>query len=225
MGDNIMAYNGGSVVAMVGKTHVAIASDKRFGVQAMTLSTENPKVYSMHERLFIALSGLSTDVMTLSQMLKMRCQLYSLAEEGRKIAPVAFSHLVSSTLYEKRFSPYYAEPVIAGLQPVIDEKSSNDKSSSKQQKTKLKPFICSTDLIGCINFAKDFVVAGTSSHQLYGTCEALWEPDMSKDELSECISQALLSAMDRDAVSGWGAVVYLIGEEGVTVRHLKGRMD
>jgi 20S proteasome subunit beta 3 len=34
------------------------------------------------------------------------------------------------------------------------------------------------DYIGCINFAKDFVVAGTASTQLYGMCESLWEPDM-----------------------------------------------
>ncbi len=40
------------------------------------------------------------------------------------------------------------------------------------------PFICSMDLIGCINFAKDFVVCGTASPQLYGMCESLWEPDL-----------------------------------------------
>lgn len=34
------------------------------------------------------------------------------------------------------------------------------------------------DLIGCINFAKDFVVAGTASANLYGICESLFEPDL-----------------------------------------------
>ena len=59
-----------------------------------------------------------------------------------------------------RFGPWFVEPVIAGL----------DKEN--------RPFICSTDLIGCINFAKDFVVSGTTSNQLYGMCESLWEPDL-----------------------------------------------
>ena len=85
--------------------------------------------------------------------------MYKLREE-RDLAPKTFAHMVSSVLYEKRFGPYYAEPVVAGI-----EKDGN-------------PFICAMDLIGCINFAKDFVVVGSASEQLYGMCEALWEPDL-----------------------------------------------
>ena len=41
-----------------------------------------------------------------------------------------------------------------------------------------EPFICGFDSIGCIDFAKDFIVSGTASDQLFGTCEGLWEPDL-----------------------------------------------
>lgn len=74
-------------------------------------------------------------------------------------------------------------------------------------------------------FTKDFVVAGTCSENLYGMAESLYRPDMSSEELFEVISQALLSAVDRDALSGWGAVVHVITPEGVTTRRLKARMD
>lgn len=57
---------------------------------------------------------------------------------------------------------------------------------------------------------EDFVVAGTCSEQLYGMCEALWEPDMEPNQLFETISQALMNAFDRDAISGWGAVVHVM---------------
>lgn len=40
--------------------------------------------------------------------------------------------------------------------------------------------------------------------------EAVWRPDMNPDELFEAVSQSLLNAMDRDAVSGWGAVVHVM---------------
>lgn len=40
--------------------------------------------------------------------------MYSLREE-RDIKPASFGKLVSSLLYEKRFGPYFIEPVIAGL--------------------------------------------------------------------------------------------------------------
>lgn len=91
-----------------------------------------------------------------------------------------------------RFGPYFVEPVVAGL----------DKNN--------EPFICSMDLIGCINFAKDFVVSGTAGPNLYGMCESLWEPDLEPEDLFETISQALLNAQDRDALSGWGAVVHVM---------------
>ena len=37
---------------------------------------------------------------------------------------------------------------------------------------------------------------------LLGMCEALWQPDMSPEEIFECIAQALTNALDRDASSG-----------------------
>jgi 20S proteasome alpha/beta subunit len=47
-----MEYNGGSVVAMVGKNCVAIASDLRLGNQALTVATNFEKV-----SVFISISG------------------------------------------------------------------------------------------------------------------------------------------------------------------------
>jgi 20S proteasome subunit beta 3 len=40
-----MQLNGGSVIAMIGKDCVAIASDLRLGNQALTVSTNFEKVY------------------------------------------------------------------------------------------------------------------------------------------------------------------------------------
>ncbi len=153
-------------------------------------------------------------------------------------------------------APYFVSPVVAGLDPKTGA-----------------PFICGFDSIGCIDFAKDFIVSGTASEQLFGMCESLWEPDLVRpcflslslslpralpllpglacwfiqiyntcgtnlkliksprvekqgpDDLFETISQALLSAVDRDALSGWGAHVYVIEKNKVTKRLLKGRQD
>jgi 20S proteasome subunit beta 3 len=48
---------------------------------------------------------------------------------------------------------------------------------------------------------------------------------MAPEELFETISNCLLSAIDRDSLSGWGAYVYLLTPEGLTVRALKTRQD
>lgn len=204
---SILEYNGGAVMAMKGKDCVAIASDLRFGIQGQTISMDFEKLFPMGDRLYIGLAGLATDVQTVSQRLNFRRKLYEL-RENRAIKPKTFMSMVSNLLYERRFGPYFVEPVIAGLHPKTYE-----------------PFICSLDLIGCPMEPEDFVVSGTCSEQMYGMCEALWQPDMGPEEIFECISQSLLNAVDRDAMSGWGAVVHIVEKDKITTRRLKARMD
>ncbi|KAK1553985.1 hypothetical protein Q3G72_006181 [Acer saccharum] len=48
------------------------------------------------------------------QRLVFRNKLYELREE-RDMKPETFPILVSALLYEKRFGPYFCQPVIAGL--------------------------------------------------------------------------------------------------------------
>ncbi|KAJ3615609.1 hypothetical protein Zmor_016284 [Zophobas morio] len=186
-----MDYNGAALVAMVGKECVAIASDTRLGVQFQTVSTKFQKIFQMGKRLMLGLAGLATDVQTMKERIDFRLKLYTL-RENREIKPKAFMNLVSSMLYEKRFGPYFINPVIAGL----DNEG--------------KPFISTADLIGCSTESTSFVVSGTCSENLYGMCESLWEPDLEPEDLFETISQALLNAVDRDAYSGWGAVVHIM---------------
>ncbi|PLW10224.1 hypothetical protein PCANC_06602 [Puccinia coronata f. sp. avenae] len=201
-----MELNGGSVVAMVGKECVAIACDLRLGNQALTVACNFEKVFQVTDKMFIGLPGLATDTVTLKEIFRHRVNMYKMKEE-RVIEPQTMAHLVSSTLYQKRFGPYFVEPVVAGLD------------------SKNEPFIAATDLIGCINFAKDFVVAGTASSKLFGMAEALWEPNLAAEDLFETISQTLLNAVDRDAYSGWGAVVWVIKADKVTKTVLMSRMD
>ena len=59
-----------------------------------------------------------------------------------------------------RFSPWYSEPIVAGL-------DDND-----------IPYISGMDLIGAPVVTNDFQVAGTCSSNLHGMCEALYKPDM-----------------------------------------------
>ncbi|KAI8854424.1 proteasome beta 3 subunit-like protein [Chytridium lagenaria] len=186
-----MDYNGSAIIAMKGKGCVAIAADRRFGVQALTLGTNFQKVFPVSDRLYYGLAGLATD------RFRMKVNLYNLKEE-REISPRTFASVVSSTLYERRFGPYFSEPVIAGLQPDGE------------------PFI----LLDGSNWRYL-----ASSIKMYGMCESLWEPELEPEELFETISQALLNAVDRDAISGWGAIVHVITPDTVITRTLKGRMD
>merc|ERR1719508_682820 len=152
---SIMSYNGGAVLAMSGDQCVAVCSDLRFGRELQTISTDFPKVFEMNPHLWVGLPGLATDIQTVKQM-----------------KPKTFANMVSNMLYERRFGPFFVEPIVAGLDPVTFE-----------------PYICNMDLIGCITEPADFVAGGTSEEQLMGMAETLWEPKMKPDDLFECISQ------------------------------------
>lgn len=61
---SIMEYNGAAIVAMIGKECVAIAADRRLGIQAQTVATNFQKIFQMNDTLFVGLPGLATDVQT-----------------------------------------------------------------------------------------------------------------------------------------------------------------
>ena len=109
-----MHYNGGTVIAMAGKNCVGIACDKRIGAQLTTIDTNFNKIYEMGPGLYIGFAGLATDAITVSQRLKFRKNLFEL-RENRKTTPQIFTSIVSNMLYEKRFSPYFVEPIVVGL--------------------------------------------------------------------------------------------------------------
>jgi len=194
-------------VAMKGANCVAIASDLRFGKELQTVTTDFSKCFEMAPHLWLGLTGLNTDVQTVKQKMEFRKNMYELSE-SRTMRPETFSAVLSNMLYERRFGPFFVAPVIAGLDAT----------------TKV-PYICSMDCIGNKTEPEDFAVAGTSEDMLFGMCEALWQPDMTPDELFECISQALTNAVDRDASSGWGAVVHIIEADKITTKQIKTRMD
>ena len=62
------------------------------------------QVFKVNDKLYVGLTGLATDVISVDQLLKFRCNLYKL-RENREIKPEAFSALLSTLLYEKRLAP------------------------------------------------------------------------------------------------------------------------
>lgn len=61
----ISDYNGSALVAMKGKGCVAIAADRRLGVQLQTVATDFQRIFAVHDQLLLGLAGLATDVQTL----------------------------------------------------------------------------------------------------------------------------------------------------------------
>ena len=118
---------------------------------------------------------------------------------------------LTSSYFIYRFGPYFVSPMIAGLDKISE--------------TEYAPVICTYDSIGYRQHNVPFEVAGTGTELLYGVCETFYKPDLSPEGLFEVISNSLLAALDRDALSGWGARVYILTPTELIVRELKTRQD
>jgi 20S proteasome subunit beta 3 len=172
--------------------------------------------------LMVAFVGLDGDVQSLSEHLQMEVNnklnralgFEVVPKEGinevsrmRRISPQALASLTSHVLYQNR-GKFYVQPLIVGL----------------KERTGA-PFLCGMDSIGAQSLSTSFACSGAASKSLYGTAEALWKPDLEADELVEACGKAFQSALERDCLSGYGALVYLITKEGVTEYDLASRND
>nr|WCZ58409.1 proteasome subunit beta type-3 [Paratrimastix eleionoma] len=200
-----MSYNGSACLAMKGKNCVAICSDLHFGTNNLFVC-RTAKIFPITPKTFVGFTGLHTDSQTIHETLHFRSRLFAL-REGKEMSPKAVTQLTSTLLYEKRFSPYYCEPIIAGL----------DADN--------KPYIAGLDLLGCIASPEDFVCSGTTSENMMGVAESFWKPDLEAEPLFQAISQTLMAGLNRDCLAGWGAVVHIITPEKVITRYLKSRQD
>ena len=209
-----LTLNGGSVLAMAGKNCVAVAVDKRFGSGPALVQIAPPKLLVASPRLMVACTGLQTDVQSLQQDVSAQiARTFSrglgFRSEKQTIPPRALAMLTSHILYNRKNAPYYVEPLVIGLEAEKTERITDEETS-----VILRPYLCSFDMIGARSQSDSFVCAGAASKSLHGTAEALWKKDASPEELVQLCGEAFLSALERDCLSGYGALVYLVSADG-----------
>lgn len=207
------------------------------------------RVLVLHSRLMMSFTGLQGDVESVAQELSVqatkltgRGSSFGFGNKSMRsnyISPRAMSSLTSHVLYSRRSSPYYVEPIIVGLEPIhktkekLDNENKTRKVNDNQQQEpqchdispRCRPFICTQDLIGAQSLSEDFCCVGVASSSMYGTAEAMWMPDMDPRTLGRVCGRAFLSALERDCLSGYGAVVYVLSENGVEMFELDSRDD
>jgi len=149
----------------------------------------------------------------------------------RRISPLALASLTSHVLYQNR-GKFYVEPLIAGLRLTTRRRTreggsgrTNVDDDDDDEGQHLVPFLCGMDSIGAQSLSDSFVCSGAASSSLYGTAEALWRPNLEPDELVEACGKAFQSALERDCLSGYGVLVYLITKDGIVEHDLASRND
>lgn len=201
---NIWEYYGGSSLALRGKDSVLLISDKRLGKGSITASTSFSRIHRITPYTYVSLPSFIPDAQKLISLLKKNQNIFKFVE-GRYMSPQEVGALLSFILYDNRFMGYITDPIVVGL-------------------LENQTYICGMDSLGCMNEGT-FVASGTAYNNLVGGCEAVFTEDLSADELFDVGTKLFLSALERDALSGWGIETCLITKDKVILRKIKGRMD
>jgi len=235
--------NGGSVLAMAGKDCVALAVDKRFGSGPALVNIAPRHVLVPSPNLLVAFTGLEGDVQSLQHELaavvanKYNRGLGFQSSSSRRamlLSPRSMASLTSHVLYNRKRAPYFSEVLVVGVEACApDDKEDDDDVESDEEmledkikpRVQYRPYLCSLDMIGARSTSAAFVCAGAATQSIFGTAEALWKPELASDELVEVCGKAFLSALERDCLSGYGVVVYLITADGITEYDLASRND
>ena len=113
------------------------------------------RIFKTTDRSLTGIIGLAADIETFAAYLRYRINIYQL-RENRTMEPRTLGWLIASSLYNRRFGPYFIEPLVAGL----------DKNN--------EPYLCTTDSIGCMCDGDNFFCIGTASELLLGACESFY---------------------------------------------------
>lgn len=203
---DIENYYGGTILAMLGKGCVSIVYDYRLGNGMITVSKNVRRVFQITPRICVGLTAFIPDCQYLLKKIEKHVSLFKL-DEGRDIEPQECANLISALLYANRRSPLMTSPIVVGL----DSQSNT--------------YVCEMDCLGCKTEPQSFVAEGTAGTNLMGICEILYRENMDEEDLFTTSVQAFLNAVDRDALSGWGAECIILTPEKKVVRSVRGRCD
>ncbi|KAJ1505362.1 Proteasome subunit beta type-1, partial [Coelomomyces lativittatus] len=106
--------NGGTSVAIAGEDYAIIASDTRQSQGYLINSRYAPKCWKLTDKSVLASCGFYGDATALLMNLQYRLKMYEF-DHNKPMPVTALAQMLSITLYQKRFFPYYVHNILAGV--------------------------------------------------------------------------------------------------------------
>lgn len=106
--------NGGTVLGVAGDGFAVVAGDTRMSSGYSILSRDVSKLYKLTDHCVIATAGMQAEAATLRKVLDYKTTFYD-HEHNQELWTPGVAQMLSNTLYQKRFFPFYTFNVVAGV--------------------------------------------------------------------------------------------------------------
>ncbi|RLF23926.1 MAG: proteasome endopeptidase complex, archaeal, beta subunit [Thermoprotei archaeon] len=183
---------GATVVGLVCKNGVVLASEKRVTYGFYLMSKAGKKLFKINDRLGIACAGIVADMQAIARILAAEARLYEL--ENNRIMPVkAAAKLLSVILFNQRIMPLITETIVGG----IDETG---------------PHLFILDPLGSLIEDK-YAAVGSGAQIAIGVLESMYKDGMEAESGEKLAVEAVRRAISRDAISGDGVDILVISKD------------
>ncbi len=189
------AYTGATAVGIRVNDGVVLAAEKRVSYGGFVMSKSARKVFLITGRLGIACAGLFADLQAVGRMLEAEVRFYEVSLK-KTMKTAAAAKLLANILYSYKLFPLISETLVGG----VDEEG---------------PHLFVLDPVGSV-IEDDYAAVGSGAPIAIGVIEDEYRRDASLDEAKQLAIKAIKVAMERDASSGDGIDVLVIGRDNVS---------
>src|SRR3989344_6050079 len=200
---------GTSLVGIVCKDGVVMASDRRSSAGGIVMNKNRQKAQMINDYLVVSGTGISSDIDVAKKIIPAQLKLKELREKKRSTVQEA-ANLIATILYNNIRRPSVI-PFMAGLMVG----GVNEDGSAE---------LYSVELAGGVSKVEDYD-ANFSSGMPYilGLLERQWKKDLTMEEGVELAVESIKSSSQRDSASGNGIDVFTITKDGI--KHVSKQRD
>jgi proteasome beta subunit len=183
---------GTTTVGVVCKDGVAMGADMRATMGNLIAHKQTQKLFRIDDHMAMTIAGGVGDAQVLVRWLATEVQLYKL-KRGAPMSVNAASTLMANILNQRKFTPFYVQLLIGG----VDHQG---------------PCIYSLDAAGG-SIPDKFVTTGSGSVFVYGVLEDHYKDGLSVEEGLDLCIRGISASIKRDSASGDGMNICSITKE------------
>ncbi len=190
---NSIVQTGTTIIGIVCKNGVIMASDKQASAGSMVMSKYEQKIYPVKDYLLVSGCGMAAEIQRIPKYLSAELRLKELRSRSRPTVKQA-ANLLSNLIASRQQAGF----LISGF---------NEDGSVE---------LYSMDPVGHISKVKDYDANfGSGMPFVLGLLERQFKKDMTIKEGIELAKEALKSSTQRDMGSGYGIDIFSITKEGI----------